>query len=112
AELSVSGHDDSSASHSRPPIAPDTGTDREPCPLQIRDWSPPPPRRRIELSHSRTSIRRLPMTPTTVPATADSRLKAMHRQMWASGDYTRVADVVIPTLGRNLVEASGICPGD
>lgn len=52
------------------------------------------------------------MTPTTVPATADSRLKAMHRQMWASGDYTRVADVVIPTLGRNLVEASGIGPGD
>lgn len=52
------------------------------------------------------------MTPTTVPATADSRLKAMHRQMWASGDYTRVADVVIPTLGRHLGEASGIGPGD
>lgn len=47
---------------------------------------------------------------TTTPE--DQELKARHRAMWALGDYPSVADVVIPSLGRSLVEAAGIGPGD
>lgn len=48
----------------------------------------------------------------TVTDTADARVKARHRAMWASGDYPQVADVVIPRLGPRVVEAAGIGPGD
>lgn len=43
---------------------------------------------------------------------ADRALKAKHRAMWAMGDYRTVAAELIPGLGRLLVEASGIGPGD
>ncbi len=43
---------------------------------------------------------------------ADRQLKDKHRAMWASGDYSLVADTVIPDLGATLVEACGIRPGD
>jgi SAM-dependent methyltransferase len=43
---------------------------------------------------------------------ADRELKAKHRAMWALGDYPAVATQVIPELGRALVEASGVRPGD
>ncbi|GGL07308.1 class I SAM-dependent methyltransferase [Nocardia jinanensis] len=42
---------------------------------------------------------------------APSDLKGKHRAMWASGDYPRVAADVIPELGRRLVEACRIRPG-
>ena len=47
---------------------------------------------------------------TATPAPSD--LKARHRAMWGLGDYARVADEVIPELGRVLVEACRIGPGD
>jgi ubiquinone/menaquinone biosynthesis C-methylase UbiE len=43
---------------------------------------------------------------------ADRELKARHRAMWALGDYPAVATQVISELGRILVEASGVRPGD
>lgn len=43
---------------------------------------------------------------------ADRELKAKHRRMWASGDYTAVANDVIPDLGAVLVEACRVGPGD
>jgi SAM-dependent methyltransferase len=43
--------------------------------------------------------------------TDDAGLKARHRAMWAWGDYARVADDVIPSLGPALVTATGIVPG-
>ncbi|WP_280507773.1 class I SAM-dependent methyltransferase [Nocardia flavorosea] len=45
----------------------------------------------------------------TQSATED--LKAKHRAIWASGDYSRVADDVIPGLGERLVRATPIGPG-
>lgn len=48
----------------------------------------------------------------SVTDTADARVKARHRSMWASGDYPRVADRVIPGLGPRVVDAAGIGPGD
>jgi SAM-dependent methyltransferase len=42
----------------------------------------------------------------------DRELKAKHRAMWALGDYPAVANEIIPELGRILVEASGVRPGD
>jgi SAM-dependent methyltransferase len=50
------------------------------------------------------------MLPTATPA--DAALKARHRAVWALGDYPTVADTVIPHLGAELVEASGIAAGD
>ncbi len=41
----------------------------------------------------------------------DHELKARHAAMWALGDYPSVATTVIPTLGRTLVEACGVGPG-
>ncbi|MFD0366047.1 class I SAM-dependent methyltransferase [Nocardia sp. GCM10030253] len=38
-------------------------------------------------------------------------LKARHRAMWALGDYPAVATEVIPGLGRRLIEACRIGPG-
>lgn len=40
-----------------------------------------------------------------------NELKAKHRAMWASGDYPRVAADVIPDLGRRLVRACPMGPG-
>ncbi len=48
----------------------------------------------------------------TQQATAVPDIKAKHRAMWAMGDYARVADNLIPTLGEVLVEAAGIAAGD
>ncbi|SDN11774.1 class I SAM-dependent methyltransferase [Streptomyces wuyuanensis] len=41
----------------------------------------------------------------------DRAVKAKHRAMWALGDYSAVADQLIPALGRTLVDACGIRPG-
>ncbi|WP_040790705.1 class I SAM-dependent methyltransferase [Nocardia paucivorans] len=43
--------------------------------------------------------------------TASPDIKSKHRAMWALGDYPRVADVVIPELGRRLVQACSLGPG-
>ena len=42
----------------------------------------------------------------------DRALKAKHAAMWALGDYPSVATEVIPQLGRILVDAAGVRPGD
>ncbi len=39
-------------------------------------------------------------------------IKTKHRAMWALGDYDRVSTDVIPELGKALVEAAGIKPGE
>ncbi|MGH3357285.1 MAG: class I SAM-dependent methyltransferase [Nocardioidaceae bacterium] len=44
--------------------------------------------------------------------TAATDLKVKHRQMWASGDYPRLAAEVIPNMGQTLVDACGLGPGD
>ncbi|MFG3308946.1 class I SAM-dependent methyltransferase [Streptomyces wuyuanensis] len=41
----------------------------------------------------------------------DRAVKAKHRAMWALGDYSAVADQLIPALGRTLVDACGIGAG-
>ena len=51
-------------------------------------------------------------TPTTAAAAADKILKTKHAAMWASGDYSRVADEIVGALGGLLVEAAGVRPGD
>lgn len=45
----------------------------------------------------------------TTAATSD--LKTRHRAMWALGDYARVAEELVADVGRALVEAAGIGPG-
>ncbi len=45
-------------------------------------------------------------------APADIALKERHRAMWASGDYPRIARELVAPLGRDLVTALGIGPGD
>lgn len=50
-------------------------------------------------------------TPTPEDLAADSALKARHAAMWALGDYAAVAREVIPELGRILVDACRIGPG-
>lgn len=42
----------------------------------------------------------------------DRELKATHRAVWALGDYPAVATEIIPELGRVVVEASRLRPGD
>ncbi len=51
------------------------------------------------------------MTDVTVDVAGDSALKAKHRAMWAQGDYGTVAATLIADLGRTLVEACGVQPG-
>lgn len=51
-----------------------------------------------------------PMNPTVTEE--DRALKAAHRAMWALGDYPALADELIPDLGRALVAACGLGPGD
>jgi 2-polyprenyl-3-methyl-5-hydroxy-6-metoxy-1,4-benzoquinol methylase len=48
----------------------------------------------------------------TIAANADRSFKALHRTMWALGDYLAVATEVIPELGPELVAASRVRPGD
>jgi len=43
--------------------------------------------------------------------TSDSDLKARHRAMWASGDYSSMVETFLLPLGPRLVEACGIGPG-
>jgi SAM-dependent methyltransferase len=51
-------------------------------------------------------------THTQAPPTADdAALKAKHAAMWALGDYAAVARELIPELGRVLVDACDIGPG-
>ncbi|WP_102144850.1 class I SAM-dependent methyltransferase [Mycobacterium hubeiense] len=50
--------------------------------------------------------------PTVEQDEEDRRLKAQHRALWASGNYPAVAAELIPTLGPELVAASGVRPGD
>jgi SAM-dependent methyltransferase len=50
--------------------------------------------------------------PAAMDPDADRQLKAKHRALWASGDYPAVAAELIPTLGPELVRASGVRAGD
>lgn len=43
---------------------------------------------------------------------ADRELKQRHRAMWALGDYPGLADDLVTPLGRTLVEACAIRPGE
>ena len=55
------------------------------------------------------------VTETTTPAAAaeaDKALKTKHAAMWASGDYSRVADEIVGSLGGLLVAAAGVRAGD
>ena len=53
------------------------------------------------------------MTSTTAAqADADRALKAKHRAMWALGNYPALAADLLPELGRMLVAACGVAPGD
>jgi ubiquinone/menaquinone biosynthesis C-methylase UbiE len=51
------------------------------------------------------------MTASPDALEADRALKTRHRAMWALGDYPAVAAEVIPSVGRVLVEACGVRPG-
>jgi ubiquinone/menaquinone biosynthesis C-methylase UbiE len=48
----------------------------------------------------------------TITDEADAALKSRHRAVWASGDYGAVADQVIPSLGPELVRATGVRAGE
>jgi SAM-dependent methyltransferase len=50
-------------------------------------------------------------TSRTAAADEDRKLKARQRELWALGDYHRVATDVLWEFGRELVEACGICSG-
>ena len=50
--------------------------------------------------------------PAAIDPGADRQLKAKHRALWASGDYPAVSAELIPTLGPELVRASGVRAGD
>lgn len=59
------------------------------------------------------------MSSTTYPqaahrpdGAADRELKARLRSLWGLGDYPAVAREVIPELGRVVVDAAGVRPGD
>lgn len=49
---------------------------------------------------------------TVLTRTLTDPLKATHEAIWSSGNYTLVAREVIPALGRTLVDAAGVRPGD
>ena len=44
-------------------------------------------------------------------STADTELKARHREMWAQGDYPQMVETFLLPLGPRLVEACGIGAG-
>ncbi len=52
------------------------------------------------------------MTITETAESADAILKTKHAAMWASGDYARVADEIVGSLGGLLVEAAGVRAGN
>jgi hypothetical protein len=52
------------------------------------------------------------LEPAAIDPGADRQLKAKHRALWASGDYPAVSAELIPTLGPELVRASGVRAGD
>jgi len=52
------------------------------------------------------------ITTTDTQAEADRALKTKHRAVWALGDYAAVAREVIPELGRVVVAAAHLGPGD
>jgi SAM-dependent methyltransferase len=49
---------------------------------------------------------------TITPLGGLDDLKTRQRAMWGLGDYAKVADTVIPRLGRTLVEALAVAPGE
>jgi SAM-dependent methyltransferase len=51
------------------------------------------------------------MTAPTQAIEADQALKAKHRAMWALGDYPALATDLVSDLGRVLVQACGVRPG-
>jgi SAM-dependent methyltransferase len=53
-----------------------------------------------------------PAAGAAADAAADAALKAKHAAMWALGDYPKVARQLISGLGAELVEATGVGPGD
>ncbi|WGL53290.1 class I SAM-dependent methyltransferase [Nocardioides sp. BP30] len=44
--------------------------------------------------------------------TTHPELKARHRAMWAAGDYARIADELVPDVGRAVADACWIAPGE
>ncbi|MDX6452500.1 MAG: hypothetical protein QOH16_2549 [Gaiellaceae bacterium] len=50
-------------------------------------------------------------TSETAAADQDRKLKARQRELWALGDYHRVATDLLWEFGRELVQACGICAG-
>lgn len=48
---------------------------------------------------------------TSTQLDVDRALKERHRAMWAMGDYASVADEIVGDLGRVLVSATGVEPG-
>src|SRR5690606_33038547 len=71
-----------------------------------------PPRFDTGLVHYRKSYPRKEMIDMTQQTIDDRELKAKHRAVWALGDYPTVATDLISDLGRILVEASRVAPGD
>ena len=51
-------------------------------------------------------------TTESAAAEADKALKSKHAALWASGDYSRVADEIVGSLGGLLVTAAGVRAGD
>jgi SAM-dependent methyltransferase len=49
---------------------------------------------------------------TAETPTLDQAVAAKHRAMWASGDYTKLANQLVLPLGPVLVQATGIARGD
>lgn len=67
------------------------------------------------MSTSTTSTTTSSTGTTSSPSTgtdADRELKSRHRTMWGLGDYPAVAHEVIADLGRVLVDACALGPGD
>lgn len=49
---------------------------------------------------------------TTTRTSSDPEVAARLRSTWELGDYARVADEIIPSLGPTLVEAAALAPGE
>jgi hypothetical protein len=66
----------------------------------------------INLKEDQMSTKEQGFEPAAIDPGADRQLKAKHRALWASGDYPAVSAELIPTLGPELVRASGVRAGD
>jgi 2-polyprenyl-3-methyl-5-hydroxy-6-metoxy-1,4-benzoquinol methylase len=66
----------------------------------------------INLKEDQMSTKEQGFEPAAIDPGADRQLKAKHRALWASGDYPTVSAELIPTLGPELVRASGVRAGD